>query len=160
MRRGLPEPPNPAVPLPSAEDIQACRMRLRNGSRSFYAASLLLPQDMAACATALYAFCRDVDDAVDEEGRAEDAVEQLELRLQRVYAGRPEDRPEDRAFSQVVERFAIPRAIPEALLEGMRWDMSERHYDDEAALYAYCARVAATVGAMMSLVMGGEIPRP
>lgn len=56
MRRGLPEPPNPAVPLPSAEDIQACRMRLRNGSRSFYAASLLLPQDMAACATALYAF--------------------------------------------------------------------------------------------------------
>jgi phytoene synthase len=121
-------------------------MRLRNGSRSFYAASLLLPQDMAACATALYAFCRDVDDAVDEEGRAEDAVEQLELRLQRVYAGRPEDRPEDRAFSQVVERFAIPRAIPEALLEGMRWDMSERHYEDEAALYAYCARVAATVG--------------
>ena len=159
MRRGLPEPPNPAVPLPSAEDIQACRMRLRNGSRSFYAASLLLPQDMAACATALYAFCRDVDDAVDEEGRAEDAVEQLELRLQRVYAGRPEDRPEDRAFSQVVERFAIPRAIPEALLEGMRWDMSERHYEDEAALYAYCARVAATVGAMMSLVMGGRDPQ-
>jgi phytoene synthase len=114
---------------------------------------------MAACATALYAFCRDVDDAVDEEGRAEDAVEQLELRLQRVYAGRPEDRPEDRAFSQVVERFAIPRAIPEALLEGMRWDMSERHYEDEAALYAYCARVAATVGAMMSLVMGGRDPQ-
>ncbi|MGA1735679.1 MAG: phytoene/squalene synthase family protein [Pseudomonadales bacterium] len=118
-------------------------MRLRNGSRSFYAASLILPQDMAACATALYAFCRDVDDAVDEEGRAEDAVEQLELRLQRVYAGRPEDRPEDRAFSQVV----------------VRWDMSERHYEDEAALYAYCARVAATVGAMMSLVMGGRDPQ-
>lgn len=158
MRRGLPEPPNPGVALPAAEDIDACRMRLRNGSRSFYAASLLLPQDMAACATALYAFCRDVDDAVDEAGRAEDAVEQLEVRLGRVYEGHPEDRPEDRAFAQVVERFAIPKAIPDALLEGMRWDMSERHYADEADLYAYCARVAATVGAMMSLVMGGRDP--
>ena len=55
-------------------------------------------------------------------------------------------------------RYRIPRAWPEALLEGFAWDAEGRRYADFAALQAYAARVAATVGAMMALVMGVRDP--
>jgi phytoene synthase len=92
---------------------------LRQGSRTFHAASLLLPPAVRAPASELYAFCRLADDAVDlGEGGAEDALADLRLRLDRAYDGRPCDHPVDRALADVVWRYAIPRALPEALLEG------------------------------------------
>jgi phytoene synthase len=54
----------------------------------------------------------------------------------------------------VAARHAIPRALPQALLEGFAWDAAGRRYADLAALEAYAARVAGTVGAMMALIMG------
>jgi phytoene synthase len=58
----------------------------------------------------------------------------------------------------VVRDYAIPRALPAALLEGFAWDAEGRRYNDLAALEAYAARVAATVGAMMTLLMGVRDP--
>jgi 15-cis-phytoene synthase len=52
----------------SASDLKVCQAMLRGGSRTFYAASLLLPRRVREPATALYAFCRLADDAVDIEG--------------------------------------------------------------------------------------------
>ena len=61
----------------------------------------------------------------------------------------------DRAFAAVVARHGIPRALPEALLEGLAWDAEGgRRYEDLAALEAYAARVAGSVGCMMAVVMG------
>ncbi len=48
--------------------------------------------------------------------------------------------------------------MPNALLEGFRWDVESRRYEDLPALFAYCVRVGATVGVMMSLVMGRREP--
>ncbi|RYF32563.1 MAG: phytoene/squalene synthase family protein, partial [Comamonadaceae bacterium] len=58
----------------------------------------------------------------------------------------------------VVARFDIPRALPEALIEGFEWDADGRGYETLEDLNAYAARVAGTVGAMMSLLMGVRSP--
>jgi phytoene synthase len=151
------------VPLPdlgyaSPADLAACRAMLRRGSKTFFAASLLLPSWVREPACSLYAFCRLADDAVDMGGGKLDALVMLRDRLARAYAGDPWDEPVDRAFADVVERFAIPRELPEALLEGFAWDATGRRYPDLSALCAYAARVAGTVGAMMSLLMGARDP--
>jgi len=135
-------------------DLAACREQLRNGSRTFLAASLLLPRRVREPACALYAFCRAADDAVDAQGARSDAVERLRDRLARVYQGRPLPLAADRALAHVVARFDIPRLIPEALLDGFAWDAEGRHYESIEELHAYAARVAGTVGAMMALLMG------
>lgn len=131
---------------------------IRAGSRTFHAASLLLVPKVREPAYALYAFCRLADDAVDLGGDRLAALARLKERLALAYAGQPMDLPADRAFAQVVARHAIPRALPEALLEGLRWDAEGRVYGDLPALEAYAARVAGTVGAMMTLIMGVHDP--
>jgi phytoene synthase len=139
-------------------DLETCREMIRVGSRSFHAASLLLRPKVREPAYALYAFCRLADDAVDLGHDRLAALERLEERLDRVYSGKPAALAADRAFARVVERFAIPRTLPEALLEGLRWDAEGRHYPDLPALEAYATRVAGTVGAMMTLIMGVRDP--
>ena len=136
-----------------SSDLAACRAMLATGSKSFHAASRLLPARVAEPATALYAFCRLADDAVDCQGGRGPAVERLRERLARAYDGRPVMHPADRALAEVVARFALPRALPEALLEGLAWDAAGRRYDDLSGLLAYAARVAGAVGAMMAVVM-------
>jgi 15-cis-phytoene synthase len=132
-------------------DMAACRALLRGGSKSFDAAAKLLPRAVRDPAIALYAFCREADDAIDG-GTAN--LEWLRERLALAYAGRPLALPADRAFARVVERFAIPRILPEALLEGFAWDAEGRRYQTLAELRKYAVRVAGTVGAMMAVLMG------
>jgi phytoene synthase len=139
---------------PSPADMAACRALLRGGSRSFFAASLLLPARVRDPACAIYAFCRLADDAIDLDAGPAAALASLGERLDRAYAGRPLAISADRAFAEAVARHAIPRALPEALLDGFLWDAEVRRYADLAALHAYAARVAGSVGAMMALLMG------
>jgi phytoene synthase len=133
-------------------DAGTCRALLRDGSHSFFAASLILPKGAREPASALYAFCRLADDAVDRNG-GQDALAALRERLQAAYRGRPWPSPVDRAFAHTVARFAIPSALPEALLEGLEWDVCGRRYRTLADLEAYAARVAGSVGAMLAVVM-------
>lgn len=136
-----------------ARDMAHCVEAIRHGSRSFHAASKLLPARVRDPALALYAFCRLADDAVDLQAAKAEAVLRLHERLDKAYAGRPEDRPADRAFAAIIEEFDMPRELPDALLEGLAWDAMERRYDDLSALRAYSARVASAVGAMMCVLM-------
>ena len=143
------------MPFPGDTDIAACRACLDGGSKSFAAAAKLLPADARGPAIALYAFCREADDAIDT---GTGSVEWLHERLDLIYAGNPRDTPADRAFSAVVARFALPRDLPAALLEGFAWDAEGRRYADLAALRGYAVRVAGTVGAMMAVLMGVRDP--
>jgi phytoene synthase len=146
-----------APPVVNPADIAACRAMLREGSKTFFAASLLLPAAVREPASALYAFCRLADDAVDmEEGgsaRQLAAIGRLRQRLAHAYDGRPGSVAADRALAQVVHKFSVPRALPEALIEGFEWDAQGRGYETMEELRAYAARVAGAVGAMMSLLM-------
>jgi phytoene synthase len=143
---------------PEATDVAACRQLLSNGSKSFFAASFFLPKMIRDPAAALYAFCRVADDAIDEQCDQQAALEQLRERLERVYRGCPLPMAPDRAFAATVERFELPRALPEALLEGFQWDAEGRRYETIGGVLDYSARVAAAVGAMMTVIMGVRAP--
>ncbi len=141
----------PATDPAEAADMEACRTLLCGGSKSFHAASRLLPAPVRDPAIALYAFCREADDVIDQRGGS---LDWLRERLTLAYAGRPLGFAADRAFARIADRFAIPRALPEALLEGFAWDAEGRRYPDIASVRAYAVRVAGTVGAMMAVLMG------
>ena len=136
------------------EDLAACRAALVVGSKSFATAARILPRRVRAPATALYAFCRVADDAVDTEADPKASVRRLRERLDAIYINKPINHPADRAFAAVVAEYEMPKELPGALIEGFEWDAEERRYDTLDALHAYCARVAGTVGAMMALLMG------
>jgi 15-cis-phytoene synthase len=141
-----------------AADDASCRETLRTGSRTFLAASYVLPRAVSDPACALYAFCRMADDEIDLGNGGLQALAGLQERLDRIYARRPLPFAADHAFAEVAWRFAIPRALPDALLEGFGWDSERRRYETLADLRAYAVRVAGTVGAMMAMLMGERAP--
>ncbi len=134
-------------------DLALCREMIRVGSRTFHMSSRLLPSRVRDAALCLYAFCRVADDAVDHAENVEEAVRDLMLRLDRIYAHDPMDHASDRAFADIAIRFAVPRALPDALIEGFAWDANGRTYDTLSDVTAYAVRVAGTVGAMMAILM-------
>ncbi len=135
-------------------DLAACRAMLCSGSRSFFAASLLLPRQVRDAATALYAFCREADDAIDLGSDQAAALANLYNRLDAAYEGEPYPSPVDRAFAAVVVSYQIPKMLPAALIEGLSWDLQGRRYETFVDLTDYAARVAGAVGVMMAIVMG------
>ncbi|MCA9671044.1 MAG: phytoene/squalene synthase family protein [Myxococcales bacterium] len=152
------QPRLPASPATRAADARTAQAILSAGSKSFAAAGWLLPAALRRGAAAIYAFCRVADDAVDEADDPRAGLEMMRGRLEAIYEGRPAGAV-DRAFAEVVRERGIPRVIPEALLEGFAWDAAGRRYETLEDVYAYAARVASTVGAMMTLLMERRDPQ-
>mgnify|MGYP000175571614 CR=1 FL=1 len=159
-----------------ASDRRLTRRFIAHHSKSFYLSSLLLPRGRREESWALYAFCRQADDSVDGENPgdgtvpadapAETAVLLLRVRglrqrLAAVYAGVPgsgDAHAIDRAFRAVAVRTGLPQAVPQRLLTGMEMDARGVSYRTWEELYGYCFNVAATVGLMMTYVMGHRMP--
>ncbi len=137
----------------NAAALADCTRLMAGGSKSFFAASRVLPARVRAPAAALYAFCRVADDAIDGSAEPRAALDDLSERLDAIYAGRPQAHLADRALAGVVAGFALPRPLLDALLEGFAWDAAGRRYATLAELHDYGARVAGSVGAMMGVVM-------
>lgn len=143
----------------SEQDLRACVGLMRGGSKTFFAASRLLPARVRDASIALYAFCRVADDLVDEGDDAAASLQQLGRRLDAIYAGQPQALMEDRALAAVVRLHGLPRPLLDALLEGFAWDDQGRHHDTLEDVHAYAARVAGSVGAMMCWLMGVRHPQ-
>ena len=133
--------------------LRECSRLMAGGSKSFFAASRVLPGRVREPATALYAFCPVADDAIDHSDTPGLALLELSQRLDDIYAGRPQAPVCDHALAHVVHTYQLPRALPDALLEGFAWDAEGRRYETIEQLHDYGARVAGTVGAMMAVVM-------
>ena len=146
-------PADAAIAAGAHFDYQACQALMRGGSKTFFAASRLLPSRVRGPAIALYAFCRVADDAIDLSSDRVLALTALNERLRRIYAGEPMAFAPDRALATVVRDFDMPLALVSALLEGFEWDAEGRRYETIEDLQAYAARVAGSVGAMMAVVM-------
>jgi phytoene synthase len=146
------------MPFATDADRAVCHDMIKAGSKTFAAASLLMPSDVREAAYAVYAFCRLSDDMVDVEGGSADAIGRLRQRLDWAYAGRPAAASVDRAFADVIAAFNLPRALPEALIDGLEWDVVGVTCDSLDDLYAYAVRVAGSVGAMMSVLMAARDP--
>lgn len=141
------------APVSTGHDQQVCQSLMQGGSKTFFAASRLLPQRVRGPAIALYAFCRVADDAIDFSDDRVVALAGLQDRLDRIYAGTPMDHESDRALAVVVREFDLPVELLQALLEGFAWDAEGRRYETLEDLQAYGARVAGSVGAMMAVIM-------
>ncbi|MEO1252792.1 MAG: phytoene/squalene synthase family protein [Pseudomonadota bacterium] len=142
--------------IPVSPALKECAAIIRDGSKSFHAASLLLPRRIRYGAYGLYAFCRVSDDVVDIDGASEASVKALNDRLDAIYDGRRSGDPVDKAFAEVVNHYDIPKALPAALIDGFLWDVDGRQYQTIVELYDYAARVAGSVGAMMAVLMGAR----
>ncbi|MEM9330397.1 MAG: phytoene/squalene synthase family protein [Pseudomonadota bacterium] len=137
--------------------IEECRRIIREGSKSFYFASLMLPAQMRIAATALYAFCRVSDDIADTPKATMQSIDRLRERIKKAYAGTPENHAADCAFSEVVRHYEIPELVPQSMVEGFEWDIMGKNYETIGDVVDYSARVAGTVGVMMSIVMGRRL---
>ena len=137
-----------------------CREKVAQSGSSFYYSFLFLPPDQRRGITALYAFCREVDDVVDSIN--EPAVAHAKLlwwrqEIKGVYAGQAQH-PVARALQPIVARYSLPQAHFQTMIDGMTMDLEQNRYLDFAALEQYCHRVAGVVGLMSAEIFGYEHP--
>jgi phytoene synthase len=131
----------------------------RQSGTSFYYAFRVLPAEKRRAIEALYAFCRAVDDCVDEEGgEGEGGLARWRAEVQRAYAGKPETEL-GRELAETVARFPIPRACFEDVVAGCGMDLATRRYATFADLRVYCERVASAVGLASIEIFGYDDPR-
>ena len=130
---------------------------LKVHGRSFYWASFFLPPKARKLAAALYAFCRWVDDAVDEAESEEEAVRNVEV-LEKLLKDKEADETNFRDLFVVLRDFGLGVAPAQELILGVKSDLQEVAVADEEELLLYCYRVAGTVGLMMCPVLGVRDP--
>ncbi|CAG0986765.1 15-cis-phytoene synthase [Burkholderiales bacterium] len=137
---------------------QYCESKAAQSGSSFYYSFRLLPAERRRAITALYAYCREVDDVVDEThdpavARAKLAWWRIEIAA--VYDGAPQH-PVGKALAPVVRAYRLPREHFDAVIDGMAMDLEQRRYADFAELERYCHRVAGVVGLMSAEIFGYE----
>lgn len=123
---------------------------------SFYYAFLFLPPERRAAITAFYAFCREVDDVVDEvadPGVAATKLAWWQQEVQRAYAGQP-SHPVMKALLPMAERFGIRAEQLQAVIEGCQMDLQQTRYLDWPGLQRYCHLVAGVVGEVSARIFG------
>jgi len=133
-----------------------CQQKAAQSGSSFYYSFLFLPPERRRAITALYAFCREVDDVVDEV--SDPAVARTKLAWWRretdaVFEGNP-THPVGKALVPVVRAFALPRAQLQTVIDGMAMDLEQSRYVDFPALELYCHRVAGVVGLLSARIFG------
>jgi 15-cis-phytoene synthase len=127
---------------------------------SFYYAFLFLPKPRRAAITAFYAFCREVDDVVDEvtdPGVARTKLAWWQSEVAKSFQGRPEH-PVMRALMPCVGEFGIEERQLQAVIEGCEMDLQQTRYLDFAALQKYCHLVAGVVGEVAARIFGQTRP--
>ena len=133
-----------------------CQDKAAASGSSFYYSFLFLPPERRRAITALYAFCREVDDVVDECHDAQIAATKLAWwreELARVYAGNPQH-PIGQALRPATERFNLPHELLSEIIDGMEMDLTQSRYLDFTALSLYCYRVASVVGLLAAEIFG------
>jgi len=137
-----------------------CKDVIRRSGSSLTLSFKLLPASRRRAMTALYAFCRAVDDVVDDISdpvAAHTVLTWWRKELDALYAGQP-NHPVTRALAPAVNAFALPQEHFVALLDGMAMDLQHAGYSDFAALELYCHRAAGVVGLLSARIFGYQNP--
>jgi 15-cis-phytoene synthase len=137
-----------------------CAQKAAQSGSSFHYSFRLLDPARRTAITALYAFCREVDDVVDEV--PEPNVARIKLawwrtEVQAMYDGTPQH-PVALALVPVVRRYGLQQAQLQTVIDGMQMDLDQTRYLDFAELEIYCHRVAGVVGLMSAEIFGYEDP--
>ena len=140
--------------------IEYCRDKLANSRSSFQFAFQFLPPRERDGIIALYAFCREVDDVVDE--MREPSVARAKLgwwrdEIARLYAGSPQH-PVTRALADVRQHARLEQRWFDEIITGMEMDLDHDGYETFDDLLLYCWRAAGVVGLLSAAVFGYDDP--
>ena len=146
--------------LKSAADY--CRQLTSSSKSNFYYAFLFLPKKRREALEAVYAFCRLVDDVVDEcetveEKRAGIAMWRAEVKA--LYEGGQLQHPVSQKLRDALVDFQLRREDLDGIIDGCEQDISKRRYDSWEELRAYCYRVASCVGLLCIEIFGYSSPK-
>ena len=133
-----------------------CQQKAASSGSSFYYSFMFLPPNRRRAITALYAFCREVDDVVDECVDPQIAATKLawwRQEVSKLYTGQPEH-PVTQALSPIVSEFSLPQEQLLEIIDGMEMDLQQTRYLDFKALSLYCYRVASVVGLLAAEIFG------
>jgi phytoene synthase len=153
----------------SAEDAAAlleCERITKASGSSFYLAFLPMPKPRREGIFCVYAFCRVIDDVVDEPAPGMDSQAELHRWRERVVAVArglplPDDHPVARGLAITHARFRLHEEDLLAVIDGVEMDLHARRRRDDADLALYCERVAGRVGCLCLPVFGsGDHARP
>jgi len=139
---------------------QYCQDKAAASGSSFYYSFLFLPPPRRAAITALYAFCREVDDVVDEctdPGVARAKLAWWREELGRMREGRPQH-PVTRALEPHVGAYGLDVGAMNEIIDGMEMDLNQNRYLDFEGLRLYCHRVAGVVGLLAARIFGSHAP--
>jgi phytoene synthase len=135
---------------------QYCKDKAAQSGSSFYYSFMFLSPDKRRAITALYAFCREVDDVVDEssdENVARTTLAWWHTEVTAIYTGTPQH-PVARALIPVVKQYNLPQEHFHEIIDGMEMDLQQHQYVDFKALQQYCYRVASVVGLLAAEIFG------
>ncbi|MCU0951407.1 MAG: presqualene diphosphate synthase HpnD [Burkholderiaceae bacterium] len=138
-----------------------CQQKAAASGSSFYYSFLFLPPPRRRAITALYAYCREVDDVVDEvtdPGVAQTKLAWWRNEIEQLFAGNPQH-PVTRALQPHLEAFGITRERLLQVIEGMQMDLQQSRYLDFANLKRYCHLVAGVVGELSAGIFGASDER-
>ena len=133
-----------------------CEDKARQSGSSFYYSFRFLPRDKRRAITALYAFCREVDDVVDECSDADVARTTLNWwrsEVAAIYDGMPQH-PVGQALKPLVQQFTLAQEYLLEIIDGMEMDLVHHSYPDFKSLQLYCYRVASVVGLLAAEIFG------
>jgi 15-cis-phytoene synthase len=135
---------------------QYCQEKAAASGSSFYYSFRFLPKDKRRAITALYAFCREVDDVVDEcsdAGVARTTLNWWRNEVAAIYGGKPQH-PVTQALVPIVRQFNMALEHLLEIIDGMEMDLDQPRYADFKSLQLYCYRVASVVGLLSAGIFG------
>jgi len=135
---------------------QYCQQKAAGSGSSFYYSFLFLPLEQRRAITALYAFCREVDDVVDEcsdKDVAHSKLDWWQKEIEQCFSGQPRH-PVSRALQQPVQTYNLPAEYFQEIIDGMKMDLKQNRYETFSELALYCHRVAGIVGLLSAEIFG------
>jgi phytoene synthase len=135
---------------------QYCQQKAAASGSSFYYSFLFLPPERRRAITALYAFCREVDDVVDETSDPQLAATKLawwRVEVANLVEGKPQH-PVTKALSVFKDKLSITAERLNEIIDGMEMDLTQTRYLDWPGLERYCYRVASVVGLLAAGIFG------
>lgn len=135
-----------------------CQAKAAASGSSFYYSFLFLPPPRRRAITAMYAFCREVDDVVDEAtdpGVAQTKLDWWRGEVERLFNGAP-SHPVTQALAPHTQPFGITRERMHQVIDGMEMDLRQNRYLDFANLKTYCHLVAGVVGELSAGIFGNR----
>ena len=135
-----------------------CQEKTQKSSSSFYYSFLFLDNTQRQAMTALYAYCREIDDIVDECTDAYVAANKLNwwrTEINALYNGKP-SHPVSQALKQALKHYPLKKSLMLELISGMEMDLHKTEYSTFDELSLYCYRVAGVVGLLTIEILGYE----